>query len=55
MVAPGLPSFYLMMVSKVKIAAIDPDFQIEATASVPDGIRWQVPLQPDELFALCVN
>jgi len=27
----------------------------EATASVPDGICWQVPLQSRELFAPCVK
>jgi len=39
---------------KVEIAAIDPDFQSRPQASVPDGICWQIPNQPVELFMLPV-
>jgi len=36
---------------KVEIAAIDPDFMLEAFASVPDGIGWSAPYQNVGLWA----
>jgi hypothetical protein len=30
-------------------------FYVKLIASIPDGIRWQVPQQNYALFALCVN
>jgi len=38
-----------MKVSQVEIAAIDPDFT-EATASIPDGIRWLAPLSAKRTY-----
>ncbi len=55
MVAPRVVKHPIGDGEQVKIAAIDPDFRSRLTASVPDGIRWQVPLQPLELFAPCVK
>jgi hypothetical protein len=41
--APGLPSFQLMMASKVSIAPVHADFGC-GMAAVPDGICWSAPL-----------
>ncbi len=53
----GRPRFAKLSIDdgkKVEIAAIYPDFH-RGYRLVPDGICWQGPNQPHELFAPCVK